>query len=144
MIEKKIKFTDFLGNDKEVTYHFNISKSELAKLEMKVEGGFQSFIKKIMETESIPVIADQFNKIIKLSYGEISPDGSSFMKTDPVRGDLGDWFEQTAAYDVLFMELITEDGAASSFIEGVIPSDVLESVKNEAAGNAYPPQIAKS
>lgn len=150
MLTKKIKYTDFNGQEREGTYYFNISKAELAELEMSVDGGFQAFIQRITEAQSVPEIAEVFKKIILLSYGEKSADGMRFIKKDPVRGRLADEFEQTDAYSELFMELLTQDGAAATFIEGVIPPQVLAEAQKQGAlpggapaGHAFPPSVAK-
>ena len=45
-------------------------------------------------------------------------------KNDEVRED----FAQTEAYSIIFMELATEDKAASDFIKGVMPSDLADKV----------------
>ena len=154
MLSKKIKYTDFNGNEREQTFYFNISKAELAELEMSVPGGFQSFITRITEAQSVPEIADVFKKIILMSYGEKSDDGMRFIKKDPVRGKLADEFEQTEAYSELFMELLTKEGAAAEFIEGVIPAQLMEEAKKQGMidangvptglpGRAFPPSVAK-
>lgn len=149
MLTKKIKYTDFNGNEREGTYYFNLSKAELAELEMSVDGGFQNFIQRITEAQSVPEIAEQFKKIILMSYGEKSADGMRFVKKDPVRGRLADEFVETDAYSELFMELLTVEGAAAKFIEGVIPAAIMQQAQAAGAlpgqnGNAYPPQIAKA
>lgn len=151
MLTKKIKYTDFNGNEREGTYYFNISKAELAELEMSVDGGFQAFIHRITEAQSVPDLAEQFKKIILMSYGEKSADGMRFVKKDPVRGRLADEFEQTDAYSELFMELLTVDGAAAKFIEGVLPPQILAEAQKQGTlpgsvntGNAFPPSVAKS
>lgn len=151
MLTKKIKYTDFNGNEREGTFYFNISKAELAELEMSVDGGFQSLIDQSMEARSVPKLAEMFKKIILMSYGEKSADGMRFIKKDPVRGSLAAEFEQTDAYSELFMELLTKEGAAAAFIEGVIPRELLESAKKQGlisengmpTGNAFPPSVAK-
>ncbi len=60
------------------------------------------------------------NESILLSYGEKSADGKRFIKSDESR----EAFSQTAAFDTLFMELATEDEAASNFIKGILPKDL--------------------
>lgn len=146
MLAKKIKFTDYNGEEREQTFYFNLNKSEMAQLELSVDGGFQGFIERIMNSRSVPDIASQFKKIILMSYGEKSADGMAFIKNDPVRGKLSDWFEQTEAFSELYMELLTEEGAGATFIEGVIPAEVLKKAKEESGinpGHAYPDSVAR-
>lgn len=142
MLTKKVKFTDFNGEEREQTFYFNLTKAELMQLETSVPGGFQGLIERIMNSRSIPEIIDQFKKIILMSYGEKSADGMRFIKRTMDRGNLADEFEQTEAFSELFMELITVEGAAAAFIEGVMPPDIVKQAKE--SGNTYPPAVQQS
>lgn len=145
MYAKKIKSMNFVtGQEVERTYYFNLTKAELAEMQLSMEGGFQEYVKRIVEAQKTPEIAEVFKKLILKSYGERSDDGMRFIKRDPVRGNLADEFEQTDAYSELFMELASDENAASEFINGILPAAIQEEVKRQQAqGNAYPPQIAK-
>ncbi len=55
-----------------------------------------------------------------MAYGEKSEDGKRFIKNDQLREE----FSQTAAYQSLFIELATDDGAASTFLIGTLPKDM--------------------
>ena len=76
MLAKKIKFTDFNNVEREETFYFNLSKSELIKLELFTEGGYEAMLNRIVETRDIPKIAKTFDEIIKLAFGRKSADGS--------------------------------------------------------------------
>lgn len=145
MYAKKIKSTNFItGQEVERTYYFNLTKAELAEMELSMEGGFKEYVQRIVEAQKTVEIADVFKKLILKAYGERSDDGMRFIKKDAIRGNLADEFEQTDAYSELFMELATDETAASEFINGILPAAVQEEVKRQQAqGNAYPPQIAK-
>ena len=65
-----------------------------------------------------------FKELILMSYGEKSPDGKRFVKSEEIRNS----FEQTEAYSVLFMELISDDKLAAAFINGIMPKDVQEGI----------------
>lgn len=143
MYAKKIKFTDFNGNEREQTFYFNLTKAELAELQLSHEGGLQEYLQKIIDSQKTTEIAEIFKKLILMSYGEKSDDGMRFIKKDPVRGRLADEFEQTDAYSELFMELAQNDVAASEFMNNILPASVQQEVAKQNGGNAYPPQIAK-
>ena len=66
-------------------------------------------------------LVDIFKDLIRRSYGEISPDGRRFCKTDDKGRPLFQQFEETEAYSILFMELATDDKKAAEFIKGIIP-----------------------
>lgn len=121
MLKRSIKYTNF--NDEEVTgvFYFNLSKSELVELEMSYSGaGLQATMQRIIDTRDSEELIKEFKKIILLSYGVKSDDGETFEKSDELR----ERFQQTAAYQALFMELATDENAASTFIIGIMPKDM--------------------
>ena len=117
MLEKKIKYTDLRGHEREDTFMFHLNKSELLKLEMSVPGGFTAKINKMVDKEDAPEIVETFENFILSSYGEISEDGKSFIKNK----ELTDRFKNWEAYSELFMELISNPESAKAFVSGVIP-----------------------
>lgn len=120
MLKRTIKYEDFDGNPQEDTVYFNISKSELIELEMDYGDGFKSFLEKIIEAEDSKALVAEFKRIVLMAYGVRSEDGKRFIKSDELIKE----FEQTAAYDSLFIELATDDGAAATFVNGILPRDV--------------------
>ena len=136
MLKKTIKYKDFNGNEREEDFYFNLMQSEIAELELSTVGGFTESIQKIIQTQDGPEIIKQFKKIILKSYGEKSADGKRFIKSD----ELSEAFSQTNAYSELFMELATDDEAASVFINGIVPDELKQdendiSVVSPANGN---------
>ena len=65
--------------------------------------------------------------IIHVAYGEKSPDGRQFNKSD----DISKAFEATAAYDQLFYEMLTDTDKAIEFIKGILPVDVSKEIEKE-------------
>lgn len=133
MLKKTIKYTDFNDNETEDVFYFNISKTELVELEVTHKGGFEGMINSIMESKDNKAILDEFKRIILLSYGEKTPDGKSFIKNE----DLRDAFAQTAAFEALFMEFFEVEGAAATFVNGIMPRDFVKAAKD--ASNTMPP-----
>ena len=136
MLKKTIKYKDFNGNEREEDFYFNLMQSEIAELELSTVGGFTESIQKIIQTQDGTEIIKQFKKIILKSYGEKSADGKRFIKSD----ELSEAFSQTNAYSELFMELATDDEAASVFINGIVPDELKQdendiSVVSPANGN---------
>jgi len=128
MLAKNIKYTDYDGNEREETFYFNISKAELMEMELVQDGGMVKFLENIVKTLNNKEIVDTFKTIIKVSYGVKSPDGKRLIKTPEVWEE----FSQTEAYSNLFVELATEDQAASEFINGIIPKNAGESSKTKS------------
>ena len=126
MLKKTIKYKDFNGNEREEDFYSNLMQSEIAELELSTVGGFTESIQKIIQTQDGPEIIKQFKKIILKSYGEKSADGKRFIKSD----ELSEAFSQTNAYSELFMELATDDEAASAFINGIVPDELKQDENN--------------
>lgn len=138
MLKRPIKYTNF--NDEEVTgvFYFNLSKSELIELEMSYSGaGLQATMQRIIDTRDSEELIKEFQKIILMAYGVKSDDGESFQKSDEIR----EKFKQTAAYQALFMELATDENAASTFIIGIMPKDMRGEASKLAAPLTYNPDI---
>lgn len=121
MLKKEIKYTDFNGNETSDVFYFNLSKPELIDLEVEQKEGFTAMIERIIETKDNRELINTFKKIVLLSYGEKSEDGKRFIKTEEARKE----FEQTAAYQELFIELATTDDAAVAFLTGIMPKDMI-------------------
>lgn len=124
MLKKIINFTDF--NDVEQTQecYFNLTKSELMKMNMRANGGLADQIKAAIASEDGAAMLDMFEDLILNSYGVKSEDGKSFIKFAKDGHRLADDFKQTAAYDALFDELASSPDAASDFVNGVIPASL--------------------
>lgn len=122
MLKKRIKYTDYDGNEREEDFYFNLSKAELVELELTTEGGLEQMIQKITDTRDMPKLIELFKRLILMSYGEKSENGKRFIKSK----ELSDAFAQTEAYSELFMELATDDKAASEFINGIVPQGLAE------------------
>ena len=81
-------------------------------------------VKRIVAAQDQPTLMKIFKEFILKAYGEKSADGKRFMKIDENGRPLSAIFEQTEAYSVLYMELVTNADAAAEFINGVVPADI--------------------
>ena len=134
MLTKKIKAEDFDGNIREETFYFNLSKSELTKMELSVNGGLSSLLQKISETQDAVEVKNLLEKVIDMSYGVKSLDGRKLEKTEEALKD----FKSTNFYDELFMELISDANKAADFINAVVPTDVSEKAKEYQQNGTLP------
>ena len=122
MLTKEITYVDYDGNERKEKFYFNLTKTELIRLEHSMKGGLNEHIKKITAEEDSKEIIKLIEEIVSSSYGEKSADGKRFVKV--VDGhSLGEDFLQTPAYDELFCELVTDDEKLAAFIKGVMPSE---------------------
>lgn len=121
MYVKAIKYVDYNGDTKTKNFYFNLTKTELAKMNLSAEGGMKEVIKKMINEDDNKKIVELFEQIVLGAYGEKSADGESFLKSDEIRQR----FQCHPAYDALFMELL-EGGEKSiaEFINAVVPTDI--------------------
>jgi len=120
MLRKLIEYTDYNGNKRKENFYFNLNKAELMEMETEVDGGMRQLLTLIMEKQDIPKIMAAFKKIILKAYGEKSPDGKLFNKSD----ELSTAFTHTEAYNVLYMELLSDGKKAAAFINALMPEDM--------------------
>lgn len=117
MLKKTVKFKNY--DDVEITkdLYFNLRKDELISMQFEENGGLDKLLTKMQNEKDSKEIMKMFEKILKASYGEKSPDGNEFIKSEEV------WnrFKSSNAYEVLFMELVSDANKLSQFIESVIP-----------------------
>ena len=124
MLKKTITYTDYNGNQREEDHYFNLSKAEITEMELSTAGGLAELIQNVVKAQDGPAIMKIFKDIVLKAYGEKSPDGKRFIKSE----ELSLAFSQTEAYSVLFMELVMDADAAGKFINGIIPADVAKEV----------------
>ena len=122
MIKKTITYEDFNGEERTEDFYFNLTQSELVDMELSKHGGMVSMLEKIIAEKDTPQLMIFFKQIIGKAYGEKSPDGRRFMKTPEILAN----FEDTLAYDKLFMELALDSKQASEFVNGIMPKQVAQ------------------
>ncbi len=120
MLKKLIKYTDYNGVERQENFYSNLNKAELMEMETEVTGGMRQLLELIMEKQDIPKIMAAFKTIILKAYGEKSPDGRIFEKSE----ELSRAFTHTEAYNELYMELLSDANAASRFINALMPADM--------------------
>lgn len=117
MLTKTINYTDFNGQEQTEDARFHLSKPELVRLDLEYDGGLEARITKAVSEKDNRIIMQLFERLIKASYGVKSEDGRRFVKSPEVV----DAFVDSAAYNELFMELLTTEDAAVTFFKAVMP-----------------------
>lgn len=120
MIKKTITYNDFNDVERTEDFYFNLTKAEVLEMEMGTTGGLAEMINRIVAAQDQPAIIKIFKDLILKAYGEKSPDGRRFIKSD----ELATAFAQTEAFSQLFMELATDADSAAKFVNGIVPADV--------------------
>lgn len=125
MLIKRIGYDTYNGDHIEENFYFNLTKTEAMTLQVSKEGGFEQYLKNIVDAHSGKEIMNTVRDIILLAYGEKSPDGKRLMKSEEIRNN----FECSPAYDELFTELVLDDRKMSEFINALLPKDMDEFVE---------------
>lgn len=129
MIEKRIKYEDYNGVEREETFYFHISKAEMSRKEFTTEGGYAGYLQRIVDEKDSTKLYQIFEEIIGMSYGEKSDDGKRFIKER--NGEkLFKQFQETPAYDELIIELFDADKAAK-FVKGIFPKDIVNQINED-------------
>lgn len=118
MFVERIKYTDYDGNNREEDFRFNLTQAELMEMELDTVGGLEETIKRMIDGLDSRAIGKLFKAIILKSYGEKSPDGKRFVKSE----ELSKAFSETEAYNILYMRLLTDEGYANKFMSNLVPS----------------------
>lgn len=134
MLKITLDYVNFDGQTRQRDLYFNISMKALAEKEVRSDGTWLEALKAISEAAekdeaSGNVIMDRFYEIISLSYGERDQDGEIFRQSPQIWDD----FKVSAAFDAFFMKVCTDAEYATKFINAVLPAELIERVKAQAA-----------
>ena len=112
MLKETRTYIDYDGVERTEDFYFNLSKAELAEMELSSDGGFDKLIQKIINAKDNKKVVEMFKSIILKAYGEKSDDGRRFIKSE----ELSKAFSETPVYSDMFMEFATDEKKASKFI----------------------------
>lgn len=132
MVKKTVTFPDFEGKEVTKDFYFNLSKMEFRVLDRKIPGGLQNMIDQILKEKDEDRLIDLLDILILESYGEKAEDGR-FVKEDRYGRRLSSFFKISEAWDVLFMNLVSNEKELHEFLMGIVPKDVAEKAETEAA-----------
>lgn len=118
MFKKTITYTDYDGNKRTEDFYFNLTKAEIALMELSMPGGLQGYAQSLQDTHDNKKLVDIFVELIKASYGVKSADGRRFIKSNEATTE----FTQTPAYSELIVELISNPETAAAFFNGLAES----------------------
>lgn len=135
MLKKVINYVDFNGQPQSETHYFHMNRMEAVKFQAKYGGDLEAYARSLSQSstkENFEFIED----LVLTAYGERTPDGRGFNKSKEVV----DRFRSSLAYDALFEELVTVDGAAGAFGAGLGPVNAQPNL--QAVPNPEPKQPA--
>ena len=120
MLKKTVTYVDYNGVKRTEDFYFNLTKAEVAEMELSVQGGFSKMLEEIVASKDNVQIVNLFKQMVLKSYGEKSPDGRRFIKSD----EIAQAFAQTEAYSEIFMELALDEKKAADFVNGIMPANL--------------------
>lgn len=129
MLKKTITYQDWNGTTRTEDFYFNLTQTECAELEYSGKPGesMSSSITTLIQSRDMGTIIKTIKDILLKAYGEKTPDGRRFIKNAEVR----EAFEQSAAFDKIYMELATNAEYAAEFISGIMPTEAAKSLGND-------------
>ena len=128
MIKETITFTDYNGVSRTETHYFHMNKAEITKMQMSINGGMTAHIQRIIDTEDVPGLIQLWEDLIDMSYGIKTIDGKFIKRKEDLEA-----FKSSAAYPELYMKFVTDTAAASEFVNGIFPADLMEQAQAKAA-----------
>ena len=120
MIKKTVTYVDYNGVERTEDFYFNLSKAEVAEMEMSVEGGFSKMLEEIVASKDNVKIVSLFKQMVLKAYGEKSADGRRFIKSE----EISKAFSETEAYSEIFMSLALNETEAAAFVNGIMPANL--------------------
>lgn len=127
MLKETIKYTDFNDVEREEDYYFNLTKTELIRMEMSKNGSLTALLTKITKANDMPEIFEAMENLILKAYGEKSVDGRRFDKSEEISAN----FMNSLAYDVLFDKLTSDANYAYRFLMGILPAELADKAKKD-------------
>lgn len=128
MLKKTITYKDYNDVERTEDFYFNLTEAEVMEMEMSTSGGLVEMIHRVVAAQDAPAIIKIFKDLVLKAYGEKSPDGKHFIKSEEIQTK----FSQTGAYSILFMELATDADAAAKFVNGIVPAKSSKAAANAA------------
>lgn len=135
MLRKEVEYKDFDGNDRKDVLWFHLNEVEITEMDLETSGGLVKYMESIIDTNDVNQLIAIFKDLLIRSYGERSMDGKHFYKDDKIRNE----FVSSAAYPVLYMEMVSDADKAVEFINGIVPSNIREQmakIENTPEGDA--------
>ena len=129
MITRTVNYTDFDGNQRKEKIYFNLTQFEATEIAMDMpdgiveevnEGDVNTTAMHLVEKLGNKGVVEFIKNIVLKAYGVKSSDGRRFIKSP----ELSKEFSETPMFSSLMIELMTDDEAASKFINAVIPPEL--------------------
>lgn len=133
MLKKVITFEDFMGTPRTEEFMFHIKESDWNKWMAKYAkfGGIQGYLQDLANSKDVNAQTEFFDEMICMAYGVMAQNGRNFIQGGEVLAD----FKSSAAYDALFMELLTKPNAVQEFLTGIMPKKFMDEIRKKIAAD---------
>lgn len=118
MLKETVTYTDYNGTERTEELWFNLSHTELMKMFDPKDGDPTEKLREALAANDMTQLLLFFGDLVTSAYGEKSADGKRFMKSPEIKAG----FEQSAAFDALYMRLVNDADGITNFIRGIIPT----------------------
>lgn len=134
MLKQEITYQDYNTPPQTHTeyFYFNLTELEIAKMETVPEGGLSTLLQRIAESQNINQMIENIQEIVLSAIGVRSDDGKRFIKVYDDGRRVRDWFEQHAAYGVLFKKMWSDDRFVVQWMAGTFPTEYAPQVEQAA------------
>lgn len=117
MLKKKITYTDYNGMERTDNFYFNMTEREIVMLLARLGvDDLKEYTDKLAQSGDTKAMFSFVDDIILSSVGAKSEDGKRFVKSQKIRDD----FEQSEAYNVMFMDFLQNPKSATSFASAIV------------------------
>lgn len=132
MLKKKITYTDYNGKEQTDSFYFNMTEREVVLLLAKLgTDDIKAYTKELVDSGDANKMFAFVDDIILSSVGKKSEDGKRFIKPKSYREE----FEESEAYNALFMQFLGDPKMAQSFASGIVAKLSDNPVASQAAMN---------
>lgn len=132
MFKTTVKYTDFLGGEREETLRFNLTEVEMQDLVSDEIAFNPAFLTSLAKEQNPEMMFKVIRKLVLHAYGEISEDGRVFRKSPEIMSD----FAHSMAYEAFLTQMLSGDETmVTNFMMGVFPAKIAEELKKQGALN---------
>lgn len=125
MLKKTVTYKDFDDVERTEDFYFNLTEAEITDMNLDENANLAEKIQSIINSKDMKQIKDYFQWIVLKAYGVKSDDGRKFMKSPEIIAD----FKATQAYSDIWMELAYDADAASEFVNGIMPKNLVAQIE---------------
>lgn len=123
MLKKEFIYVDYDGNSQTETAYFNMTKAEIAAMQVKMDGKYIDYLQDLVKGNHIEELFGIFRELVLDSYGRKSDDGKRFVKNAELRAD----FEASIPFSDMLIDLISDGDKMSAFTKAILPPDMVKS-----------------